>query len=606
MKSVLLLSLLLFPVPVRSSDKKEPEVFFCVTRAASRRALPPADALSLDLAPRAPRADSVADALAGAAPLFLRRQNGALGLATVSMRGFQARQTSVYLDDVRLPADITGTVDLSVLPAAALGRAEALPGSSASLYGANAAGGVLQLFSRRLSPGARLAEASSEFSSYDTSAHTLRAGAAGRTGDIFAAGSAVSSDGFQRNGAAEKGSASAKGELRLGRFGRLGATALASRLRTGLPSGTPAPVAGWNGSREREPNSTTDWQLSRRGFGALSWSAGGPELGATAGASVSSNYIKAFQYGSLTAARVTDRALTARFALGPALLGAERAVSSLDSAAYGDHDLHSAGFFAQGLLEPAEGLELTPALRYDRANSYAGRLSPKLSAVYSPDGEWTFSASAGLGYQPPTFADLYNPWAAPAPGLKPETSVNSSAAARYGSPGGWFAGLSYYYSDIRNRIALDPATFAAANLDAGFNSGFEAQAGWRGEALSLEAGWTRGRSQVRGASGGHVPMSFSPRDRWTGRLGADLGFARLSLEGRGAAEQYSGRGRTGKRLPEYWAFGARLSRAFGPAEAWAGAENLLDRHYAETADSVNGWYPQPGRTFSAGLTVRFL
>lgn len=604
MKTLLLSSVLLFPVAARSADKKDSEVFFSIARAAARRALPPADAVALGAPP--PGEDSVAALLEAAAPLQLRRLNGPLGLATVSMRGYQAKQTAVFLDDIRLPADITGTVDLSVLPAAGLGRVEALPGSTASLYGAGAEGGAVTLFTRRLSPGARLAQAGAEFSSYNTASYTARAGAAGKAGDIFAAGSAVGSDGFQKNSKIEKGAASGKASLDLGAAGRLSVTGLFSRLKTGLPSGTPVPVADWNGSRERTPNSLTDWQTSRRGFAAASWSAGGGDYGFRADSSLSNNYIRAFQYGSISEARVTDRTLAGRLTLaGSAVIGAESTVSSLASDTYGDHALHSAGFFAQNVFRPAAGLEITPAARLDRSGYYRSRVSPKVSAVYSPDGEWKFSVSAGRGFQPPTFADLYNPWAAPAPGLKPETSLNSSAAAYYGSPGGWYAGLTGYYSDIKNRIALDPNTWAAANLESGFNSGLEAQAGWKGEALGVSGGWTRNRSMA-GSGGSFELLNFSPRDRFTGAASARLAGFELSGDARGATAQYTGRGRTGLRLREYWVFGLKLARAFGPAEAWAGVENLLDRHYAGTADAFNGWFPQPGRTYSAGLRLSFL
>jgi outer membrane receptor protein involved in Fe transport len=41
-------------------------------------------------------------------------------------------------------------------------------------------------------------------------------------------------------------------------------------------------------------------------------------------------------------------------------------------------------------------------------------------------------------------------------------------------------------------------------------------------------------------------------------------------------------------------------------EFFAAVDNVLDRHYAETADAFNGYFPQPGRTFSGGVSVRFL
>lgn len=584
------------------------EVFFSVSRAPNYRCLPPVDAQTLYLpAVEETGAGSAADLLDQAALPYVRRLNGPSGLAALSLRGFQSKQTAVFLDDVRLPPDITGTVDLSVLPAAGLGKAEILPGAASSLYGPDAEGGVVQLFTRRLSPGARLAEAGADAGSYATRDEFVKAGASGRAGDIFVAGVSGYTGGFQQNSEATKNSASGRGTLDLGPAGTLGVTALFSRLRTGLPSGTPVPVSDWNGSAERKANSLTDWQTSGRGFLAASWTGGPADVRLKTDASWSYNRIDAFQYGSLGGATVCDKALSARATLfGSSMVGAESSVSSLESGAYGDHRIDSVGVFAQTTFNPARGLQLTPSARLDRSGIYADRLSPKLAAVYVPGGKWKFSASAGAGFQPPTFADLYNPWAAPAPGLKPETSVNYSAGLEYGSPAGWRAGLNGYYSLVRDRITLDPVTWGAENLSSAYNYGLEARFGWSSGPLEASAAYVRDVSMARTAGGPYELLNFSPRDRLSVSAAASLGNWRSSVNGRGVSAQYTGLGRAGLRLPEYWVFGARLSREAGPAELWAAVDNLFDRHYAETADAFNGWFPQPGRTWSAGLSLRLL
>lgn len=591
-----------------SQEKNAPEVFFSVSRAYSARALAPADALTLGAQEGgAAGGYGLGDLLSPLPVLGVRRQNGAFGLATAGLRGYQAKQTAVFLDDIRVPADITGTVDLSVLPAEGLGRVEVLPGAASSLYGQGAEGGVLHLFTRRVSPGARFAEAGLSAAAYGTRAYTFKTGAAGKGGDFFAAGSALSSEGFQENSDAEKESALGRGSIALGPVGRLGFTGLYSRLKTGLPSGTPAPISDWDGSLERAANSGTDWQRSRRGLGALSWSGGGEALSFRAESSLSSNDIEAFQYGSVSRSRIEDLALSGRVTVARRLvLGAESSRSSLYSGTYGDHRLHSAGFFAQHTFSPAAGLEISPSARLDRHSAWAGRVSPRLAAVYAPDASWKFSASAGYAYQAPTFADLYNPWAAPAPGLKPETSLNTQAAASYGSPAGWRASLAGYYADIRDRIALDPVTWAAANLDSGFNYGLEAGAGWEAGGLSLAAQYARNVSKVSTGGGTHELMNFSPAHRLSCRAALRGEAYRLWADGRGVSEQYSGRDRGGKRLPEFWVFGLGAARRFGGLELWAGVSNIFGRRYAETADAFNGWYPQPGRVFSTGLSWRLL
>jgi len=604
------LSFLLFltSLNVYSGENNSTEVFFSVSRTAACRSIAPVDAETIDIgAIDRNRTASLADLLEGTAPLNVRRLNGPGGLATVSMRGFQAKQTAVFMDDIRVPADITGTVDLSVIPAAGLGKVEILPGATASVYGANAEGGVLHLFTRRLLPGARLAEAGADHSSFNTRNYSMKAGAAGKVIETFFAGASGSSDGFQRNSELNKDSANGRVSADLGAAGKLTVTGLFSRLKTELPSGTPVPISEWNGSKEKQANSLTDWQTSTRGMLSGSWSGGPENFSFRADSSRSVNNIKAFQSGADSATRVIDRSVSARATLfKTSVLGAESAASSLDSKTYNDHVINSAGFFAQTKFSPAGGIELTPGARLDRSGVYKSRISPKLAAVYAPDEKWKFSASAGAGFQPPTFADLYNPWAPPAPGLKPETSMNSEAGVYYGDPSGWYAGVSGYYSAIKHRIALDPLTWAAANLASGFNSGLEAQTGYKTKNFSVSGGYVRNISMVKSAGATHELMNFSPRHRVTGTVAATVGGFELGLTGRGVSKQYTGRGKTGLRLPEYWVSGFTVSKDLGLIELWGGVSNILDRHYAETADTFNGWFPQPGRTFSAGLKTRFL
>mgnify|MGYP003821036727 CR=1 FL=1 len=214
--------LLICCIPVHSGEK-DGDVFFSLARSARCAAMPPADAVAYDAGGK-DDARTLPDVLDGVPVLNLRRLNGPLGAATVSMRGFQPKQTAVYLDDVRLPPDITGTLDLSVLPAGALGRLEVLPGGASSLYGAGAEGGVLQLFTRRLSPGARLAEAGASYGSYGWKDAALKAGAAGRAADVFVSGESASYGGFQKNSALDRDSAGGRASAELGGAGRLSLT----------------------------------------------------------------------------------------------------------------------------------------------------------------------------------------------------------------------------------------------------------------------------------------------------------------------------------------------------------------------------------------------
>ena len=59
-------------------------------------------------------------------------------------------------------------------------------------------------------------------------------------------------------------------------------------------------------------------------------------------------------------------------------------------------------------------------------------------------------------------------------------------------------------------------------------------------------------------------------------------------------------------IPGYVVANLRLSKMIGWAELYVACNNVLDRHYAETADAFNGYFPQPGRNYLGGVTVHFL
>ncbi|MEK7226741.1 MAG: hypothetical protein AAB221_13805, partial [Bacteroidota bacterium] len=70
--------------------------------------------------------------------------------------------------------------------------------------------------------------------------------------------------------------------------------------------------------------------------------------------------------------------------------------------------------------------------------------------------------------------------------------------------------------------------------------------------------------------------------------------------------QYTGADRGGLKLPSYLTADLYFSKTLDRFELFAGADNALDAHYAQTADTLNGYYPLPGRVLKCGLNVRFL
>ena len=102
-------------------------------------------------------AEEIARSGAGSVADILQRQrgieiarNGPAGTATsVYVRGANANQIVVLLDGVRIGSSTTGTASWNAIPLGAIDRIEIVYGPLSTLYGADAIGGVIQIFTRK-------------------------------------------------------------------------------------------------------------------------------------------------------------------------------------------------------------------------------------------------------------------------------------------------------------------------------------------------------------------------------------------------------------------------------------------------------------------------
>ena len=98
---------------------------------------------------------TLAELLAGQAGVQSWSHGGAGMTASVSLRGLESRHAVLLVDGMRLGSATVGTPSWDNLPLDAIERIEIVRGPMSGLYGADAAGGVVQVFTRRGQPGLR-------------------------------------------------------------------------------------------------------------------------------------------------------------------------------------------------------------------------------------------------------------------------------------------------------------------------------------------------------------------------------------------------------------------------------------------------------------------
>ena len=395
---------------------------------------------------------------------------GGEGKATsVSIRGLEARHTLLLVDGVRLGSATLGLPSFESLPLESVERIEVVRGPLSALYGSDAVGGVVQVFTRRGAPGVRaaaLAEAGGE--GRRALGAVLRLGTAdagsGAAGAVDAALQlrALRSDGISatnprvpfgafnpdRDGL-DQDSASLRLGLALPAQWRLEARALHSRGESRYDDGPGADaragllaeVLALQASGPVRPGWRSSLQLARSR----------DELDTRATAS-------AFTPLGVTA--TVQRQLTWENTLatraGTLLLLAERTEQQVrrPGAAYSVGQRRIDGL-ALGLSGSAGAQHWQAALRRDRNSQFGSPATGSLAWGLDLAPQWRASASAGTSFVAPSFNQLYFPNFGN-PRLLPERGRHGELALQWRGEGqglraAWFA------NRIRGYITAGPA-----------------------------------------------------------------------------------------------------------------------------------------------------
>ncbi|MEP6608844.1 MAG: TonB-dependent receptor [Burkholderiaceae bacterium] len=136
----------------------------------------------------------VSDALRAVPGIAVSRQ-GPVGTVTqVRIRGAEANHTVVLVDGVKINDPFTSEVDFAHLLTAQIDRIEILRGPQSVLYGSEAIGGVISIFTQRGDPGTQV-DASAEVGSFST-----RSGSAALRGAAGNFNYAISTNAFWTDG----------------------------------------------------------------------------------------------------------------------------------------------------------------------------------------------------------------------------------------------------------------------------------------------------------------------------------------------------------------------------------------------------------------------
>ena len=555
------------------------------------------------------QAISVLDLLRGRAGLDFTNQGGLGKLTSVFLRGTASNQLLVLVDGVRMGAASNGMPALQDLPLEQIERVEIVRGPRSSLYGAEAMGGVIQIFTRSAGTGTQ------QNLALTAGSHGLRGATAGFShrgtrGWVSAQGGVQRSDGINacRGTSAGWGAGCYVEEpdrdgyrnvsLNLRAGYRLSDTLAleAHLLDAHADNEYDGAIFGGNEAKNLQQvyGSTLTWtaneqlrvtgQLARSRDEAHSrYVADGVTVDAGAfdnrrdSASVQADWTAApgqqlsagvdfyeDQLRSSTAYVQGRRDNTGVFVQYQGQFGAhalQASVRSDDNEQFGNHTTGSVGY----------GLALGHGLRV--------------------------TASAGTGFKAPTFNDLYYPGFSN-PALKPEQSKSINLGlAQYADH--WHWTFNIYDTRIDELIGYD-SSFNIINVNKARIRGAEVTGAWQidGWEFNAQASVLDPRDDTRTSF--NYDNVLVRRARSSGRLDIDkaVGPVRLGATASAYGHRYDDAANS-VRLAGYGTLDLRVELPLG--KAWtlqARASNVFDRQYETIA-----WFNQPGREYQ--LSVRY-
>ncbi|HYU32565.1 MAG TPA: TonB-dependent receptor [Thermoanaerobaculia bacterium] len=540
------------------------------------------------------QADSLEEAVAVVPGVTVVQAGGPGQQTSLFLRGAESDQTLLLWNGIQLNNPYFGGVNWQLVSTDGVERVEVVRGPFSALYGSNALGGVVQVFTGSRQGGTVRLEGG------DNGYGRAGLAAGGDAGPVRfdVTGHVRRGDGELENSSFDSDELMARGLWTLRPGTQLGLLVRGNDSDTGVPLSLGQPTLRRSISwREREVAvpfraEAGSWeveaQLSRTHFDSAFRDpddAFGP---------ASDTESEGLRGRTVITWRSSDRFWVAG--------GSEvERLEVTDSGSFGTNldGARQRTWAAFGQASWGMGpLRLDAGLRRDDNDVYGAKTSLRAGAVVDLGGGFRARASYGEAFRAPSLGELFFPFFGN-PDLRPETG-NTWEAGIERVQNGWSVALAGFETRQRNLIDSNPVTFTAVNVGRAESRGLEAELGVRRGiwAARLDGTWLDTenldtheallRRPKESASlvltARPAPWTFNLETRWVGDR-PDLDEATFTRRTNPSYTRID--------LAAQWQATAHLA-------PYARVENAAGEEY----EAVLG-YPSPGRTWIGGVAVGF-
>lgn len=262
-------------------------------------------------------------------------------------------------------------------------------------------------------------------------------------------------------------------------------------------------------------------------------------------------------------------------------------------------------FYIQDQWDINEKWSLTPGVRVDHNSQFGTHTSPSISVGYDANDRTHYYASWKEFFVAPNLYHLYSSYGDP--NLDPAEGWTAEIGASRQFSDTLSGSISFFHQHAKDMVAWGTSKYAnTGEMDQdGINLSLQKKAG---EHFDLNLGY----SYIHADTENTNLIGYLPKHRLT--VGADYhnGGLTVNLDGTGVMDRYCKAGSIMEDYASYWVWDLaadyKMDNGF---TVFGRVNNIFDQFYTDIGtsydpnDSDSGWYSAPGRNFVAGVSYEF-